>query len=93
MSLWLLRRANSDVALVVLAFALPAPLLDMLRANSTALRGKRQWSYLGDYTRDRGGPLPTVDTQGELIWPRSEEYGGLVRPQGSVGGGFTCRMQ
>ena len=92
-SLWLLRRANSDVALVVLAFALPAPLLDMLRANSTALRGKRQWSYLGDYTRDRGGPLPTVDTQGGLIWPRSEEYGGLVRPQGSVGGGFTCRMQ
>ena len=69
-SLWLLRRANSDVALVVLAFALPAPLLDMLRANSTALRGKRQWSYLGDYTRDRGGPLPTVDTQGRLIWPR-----------------------
>ena len=69
-SLWLLRRANSDVALVVLAFALPAPLLDMLRANSTALRGKRQWSYLGDYTRDRGGPLPTVDTQGGLIWPR-----------------------
>ena len=92
-SLWLLRRANSDVALVVLAFALPAPLLDMLRANSTALRGKRLWSYLGDYTRDRGGPLPTVDTQGGLIWPRSEEYGGLVRPQGSVGGGFTCRMQ
>ena len=117
-SLWLLRRANSDVALVVLAFALPAPLLDMLRANSTALRGKRQWSYLGDYTRDRGGPLPTVDTQGGLIWPRivilpppprlhddgflaphparnarGEEYGGLVRPQGSVGGGFTCRMQ
>ena len=65
-SLWLLRRANSDVALVVLAFALPAPLLDMLRANSTALRGKRQWSYLGDYTRDRGGPLPTVDYQGRL---------------------------
>ena len=69
-SLWLLRRANSDVALVVLAFAVPAPLLDKLRANSTALRGKRLWSYLGDYTRDRGGPLPTVDTQGRLIWPR-----------------------
>ena len=41
-SLWLLRRANSDVALVVLAFAVPPPLLDLLRANSTALRGKRR---------------------------------------------------
>ena len=52
MSLWLLRRANSDVARVVLAFALPAPLLDLLRANSTALRGKR---YVPS---DRGGTLP-----------------------------------
>ena len=70
-SLWLLRRANSDVALVVLAFRLTSPAPShMLRANSTALRGKRQWSYLGDYTRDRGGPLPTVDTQGGSIWPR-----------------------
>jgi hypothetical protein len=51
-SLWLLRRANSDVARVVLAFALPAPLLDLLRANSTALRGKR---YVPS---DRGGTLP-----------------------------------
>ena len=51
-SLWLLRRANSDVALVVLSFAVPAPLLDLLRASSTALRGKRQ------VPSDRGGPLP-----------------------------------
>ena len=58
-SLWLLRRANSDVALVVLAFAVPAPLLDLLRANSTALRGKRQ------VPSDRGGPLPTL-VQGRL---------------------------
>ncbi len=65
-SLWLLQRANSDVALVVLSFAVPAPLLDLLRANSTTLRGKRQWSYLGDYTSDHGGPLPTVDTHGRL---------------------------
>ena len=54
-SLWLLRRANSDVALVVLAFAIPAPLLDLLRANSTALRGKRQ------VPSDHGGPLPNLD--------------------------------
>jgi len=52
-SLWLLRRANSDVALVVLAFAVPAPLLDLLRANSTALRGKRR------VPSDRGTPFPT----------------------------------
>ena len=58
-SLWLLRRANSDVALVVLAFAVPAPLLDLLRANSTALRSKRQ------VPSDRGGPLPTL-VQGRL---------------------------
>ena len=58
-SLWLLRRANSDVALVVLAFAVPAPLLDLVRANSTALRGKRQ------VPPDRGGPLPTL-VQGRL---------------------------
>ena len=53
-SLWLLRRANSDVARVVLAFAVPAPLLDLLRANSTALRGKREDSS------DRGVPMPTL---------------------------------
>ncbi len=58
MSLWLLRRANSDVALVVLAFAVPAPLLALLRANSTALRGKRR------VPSDLG--LPTVDPQGRL---------------------------
>ena len=59
-SLWLLRRANSDVALMVLAFAVPAPLLALLRANSTALRGK------GRAPSDRGVPLPTVDAQGRL---------------------------
>ena len=59
-SLWLLRRANSDVARVVLAFAVPAPLLDLLRANSAALRGKREVPL------DRGGPLPTVDYRGRL---------------------------
>ena len=62
-SLWLLRRANSDVALVVLAFAVPAPLLALLRANSTALRGKCQLHS------DRGRTLPTVDTQGRLHLP------------------------
>ena len=60
-SLWLLRRVNSDVALVVLAFAVPAPLLALLRANSTALRGK------GHVPSDRGGPLPTVDAHGLLL--------------------------
>ena len=59
-SLWLLRRTNSDVARVVLAFAVPAPLLDLLRANSAALRGKRE------VPSDRGGPLPTVDYRGRL---------------------------
>ena len=62
-SLWLLRRANSDVALVVLAFAVPAPLLALLRANSTALRGKCQLHS------DRGRALPTVDPQGRLHLP------------------------
>ena len=62
-SLWLLRRANSDIALVVLAFAVPAPLLALLRANSTALRGKCQLHS------DRGRTLPTVDTQGRLHLP------------------------
>ena len=42
-SLWLLRRANSDVARVVLAFAVPAPLLDLLRANSTAQDNRWGW--------------------------------------------------
>ena len=67
-SLWLLRRANSDVALVVLAFAVPAPLFDTLRANSTALRGTRRWSYYGDYISDRGGPLPALDSRGLLAF-------------------------
>ena len=62
-SLWLLRRANSDIALVVLAFAVPAPLLALLRANSTALRGKCQLHS------DRGRTLPTVDRQGRLHLP------------------------
>ena len=62
-SLWLLRRANSDIALVVLAFAVPAPLLALLRANSTALRGKCQLHS------DRGRALPTVDPQGRLHLP------------------------
>ena len=62
-SLWLLRRANSDIALVVLAFAVPAPPLALLRANSTALRGKCQLHS------DRGRTLPTVDTQGRLHLP------------------------
>jgi len=59
-SIWLLRRTNSDVALVVLAFVVPAPLLDTLRANSAALRGKRQ------VPKDRGDPLPTVNSHGAL---------------------------
>ena len=67
-SLWLLRRANSDIALVVLAFAVPAPLLALLRANSTALRGTRRWSYYGDYISDRGGPLPALDSRGLLAF-------------------------
>ena len=67
-SLWLLRRANSDVALVVLAFAVPTPLFDTLRANSTALRGTRRWSYYGDYISDRGGPLPALDSRGLLAF-------------------------
>ena len=87
-SLWLLRRANSDVALVVLAFALPAPLLDMLRANSTALRGKRALLDFPAPTTTRpaliartacpcAANLPRADAMDLPLWQRLDHAFGL----------------